>query len=125
MLRKRPRMLSPAAAAVPFVLVLAACGDTGTAAEKACQAVTAELMRSPDSLRVASRFGHGDEVFMEVRAHNAYGTEVRSSVMCEVEGGQESDRVTKVLIDGEEMDPFAVLAARTRVGVMKNSKDLQ
>lgn len=125
MLRKIHRLLRPAAVAVPLILVVTACGDTGTAAEKACQAVTAELMRSPDSLRVANRFGHGNEVFMEVRAHNAYGTEVRSSVMCEVEGGQESDRVTKVLIDGEEIDPFALLAASTRVGVMRNSKNLK
>lgn len=111
------------AAGLGTSLALSACNiDQGSAAEKGCQAVTAELMRSPESLKVVSRFEHGSEVFMEVRADNAYGTEVRSSVLCQM--GEEPGRVRAVTIDGEEINPYAVLAASVRVSNARQLKDL-
>lgn len=115
-----------AIASLGTALGLAACNsDQGTVAEKTCQAVAAELMRSPESMKVVSRIGHGSEVFIDARAANAYGTEVRASISCQMNGGQDSDDVASVIMDGEEVHPYAVLAASVRVRNAKRMKNIK
>lgn len=91
--------------------LLASCQPALTPAAVRCEAVARELMKNPESMRVVGEMGTGKpDLFLDVRATNAYGAEVKSQVQCKLRD-MNGPRVNDVIIDGEEMNPYAVLSA--------------
>ena len=75
-------------------------------------------MRSPSTVKVVAIQGEGTpNVFLQLDAANAYGTPVRSSITCDMAASGSQWRVVGAVVDGESVDPYALLAADAQAGM--------
>lgn len=98
------------------VIALSACSPRLSEEQSLCWLVARELLRSPSSAKLISAADLGvGEVKVDIDADNAYGTPVRTVVSCVVVRSGAALSVKSASVDGEPVNPFAVIAADIRV----------
>ncbi len=111
--------------AIGSLAVVAGCGPSGpelSEPAQGCFGVAQQLIRSPDSIKIVDVIGVDTPIILDLRADNAFGTQVAVKVICEMDKAPATKRVLKMMVDGVEIDPARLYAAQAMATVAAMKK---